>query len=69
MLVDFLIWLVFMMDFWLCIDDVIFVINCGGLLIENELYGICFKRDEYFIGGDVLRIEEEVMGVYDVSLY
>lgn len=55
--------------FFLFIDDVVFVINCGGMLIENEFYGISFERDEYYIGGDVLRIEEEVIGVYGVGLY
>ena len=47
----------------------VLAINCGGSLIENESHGICFQRDDYFTGGDVLRTEEEVTGVHDASLY
>lgn len=38
-------------------------------MVEHESHGISFKRDEYFTGGDVLRTDEEVIGVHNASLY
>lgn len=54
---------------YLFVDDVIFVINCGGLFFDSELYGILYSKDDYYIGGEVLKIEKEIFGVFDVCFY